>query len=306
MARREYKGGAPQIILSGNIAASGVTTINTTGTVTAWPTGATGKFLIVIDKGLASEEKIFCNGRTGNALALVGDADRGADGTSATTHSSGATINHCAGAIDVDEPNAHINVTANDDHTQYLNTTRHAAVSHTTAMIADANITTVKILDANVTTAKIANANVTLAKLASEAATAWTPTFTNFTIGNGTIVARYLKFGRQVFFRVEVTLGSTSTMSNNPRFDLPVACSTTYAVGVNTLGMGLIYDASSGALYQAAVVNNYAPDINQAVIMIFNSGSTYTSFDSITSAKPMASWAVSDVFSAWGVYEAAS
>ncbi len=123
MARREYKGGAPQLILSGNIAASGVTTINTTGTVTNWPTGATGKFLIVIDKGLASEEKLYCSARSGNALT-TSDPDRGADGTSATSHSSGGTVNHVGGAIDLDEPNQHIFDTAQDQHTQYLNSAR--------------------------------------------------------------------------------------------------------------------------------------------------------------------------------------
>lgn len=127
MARRDFKGGAPQLALNGNIAASGVTTINTTGTVTAWPSAANGKFLIVIDKGLASEEKIFCSGRTVNALSVASDADRGADGTSATSHTSGATINHVGGAIDLDESNAHINDTTLDAHTQYMKTdgTRH-------------------------------------------------------------------------------------------------------------------------------------------------------------------------------------
>lgn len=133
MARREFKGGAAQLTLSSGIAASGVTTINTTGTVTNWPAGP-NKFLIVIDKGLATEEKVFCNGRTGNALSVASDADRGADGTAAASHVSGATINHVAGAIDVDEPNDHINTTALDHHTQYMMTdgTRHdLAARHT-------------------------------------------------------------------------------------------------------------------------------------------------------------------------------
>lgn len=120
MTRREFKGGAAPLTLSGNIAASGVTTINTTGSVAAWPTGAIGKFLIVIDRGLAGEEKLYCLTRSGNNLTVANDGDRGADGTTASSHVSGAAIAHCGGAIDLDEPNQHINSTTEDDHTQYL------------------------------------------------------------------------------------------------------------------------------------------------------------------------------------------
>jgi|ERR1044071_557330 microcystin-dependent protein len=154
MARREYKGGAAQLILSSGIASSGVTSISTTGTATGWPTG-TGKFLVVIDKGTASEEKLYCVSRTGNTLTVASDADRGADGTAAVSHSSGATVNHVGGAIDLDEANQHIFDTAQDQHTQYLNTTRHAAVAHTGAMIQDLAVGTADLADNAVTYAKM-------------------------------------------------------------------------------------------------------------------------------------------------------
>lgn len=136
MTQRSYAGGAATLTLNGSIAASGVTTVNTTGTATGWPVGATGKFLGVIDKGLASEEKILFTSRTGNTLAIASDADRGADGTSAQTHANGALIQHVIGAIDVAEPNTHINVTTGDDHTQYLKTDGTRAPTGVTAIAA--------------------------------------------------------------------------------------------------------------------------------------------------------------------------
>jgi hypothetical protein len=134
MARREFKGGAAQLVLSSGIAGSGVTSISTTGTATGWPTGATGKFLVVIDKGTASEEKLYCTSRTGNTLAVASDADRGADGTVGVSHSSGATVNHVGGAVDLDEANKHVADTTQDDHTQYLKVDGTRATTGVTAI----------------------------------------------------------------------------------------------------------------------------------------------------------------------------
>ena len=50
----------------------------------------------------------------------------------------------------------------------------------------------------------------------------WTPTLTNFTQGNGTITARYMRVGRMIRYKFLFTLGSTSTVSTNPTFSLPV------------------------------------------------------------------------------------
>ncbi len=58
MTRREYAGGAAPLVLSGSIGTSD-TSISTTGTATGWPTGGVGKFLVVIDRGLATEEKLL-------------------------------------------------------------------------------------------------------------------------------------------------------------------------------------------------------------------------------------------------------
>lgn len=51
----------------------------------------------------------------------------------------------------------------------------------------------------------------------------WVPTLTNITQGDGTILAKANKVGRNVDFRWVFTLGSTSAVGTQPRFTLPYA-----------------------------------------------------------------------------------
>ena len=123
-ARREYVGGAPATTLAGTIID---TTLSIVGTdFTGYPTGSVGKFYIVIDEGLSNEEKILCNSRTGNTITVASTGERGEDGTTASGHTAGATINHCFVALDADEANEHYSNAALDHHTNYHTTVRHA------------------------------------------------------------------------------------------------------------------------------------------------------------------------------------
>lgn len=95
---------------------------------TGYPTGGTGPFFLVLSPGLSTEEKVKCTARSG---ASVTGVTRGADGTSAVAHSeANPAVKHVFTKTDADEANAHYADTALDHHTQYHNTTRHAAVSH--------------------------------------------------------------------------------------------------------------------------------------------------------------------------------
>lgn len=110
MSRRQYAGGAAQTTLTGSVASSGAVTI-TISASTGWPDGSVGPFAVVVDPGTASEEKILVTSRSGTNLT-VGSPGRGYDGTSATAHSSGAVIYPTVTAVDLDEANAHVNLTA--------------------------------------------------------------------------------------------------------------------------------------------------------------------------------------------------
>lgn len=106
MARREYQAGKPTTLSADfNIGASSFS-------ITAydnWPDGAEGyNFWVTIDAGTAQEERVLCSSRT-NGVVTVATSGRGADGTTESNHTSGATVWPSWSATDADEANAHIN-----------------------------------------------------------------------------------------------------------------------------------------------------------------------------------------------------
>lgn len=119
--RRTFTGGAVATTITGAINASdtGIDLTDATG----WPTGSAGDFAVVINRGEADEEKVLIDSRSSLTLT-VATSGRGVDGSSAQSHSAGATIEVTLLARDLDEPNAHIADTGLDHHTQYHNNTR--------------------------------------------------------------------------------------------------------------------------------------------------------------------------------------
>ena len=53
---------------------------------------------------------------------------------------------------------------------------------------------------------------------------AWTPTWTNVTVGNGTVTAQYAEVGSLVFGYIKLEWGSTTSQSGDAIFSLPVNC----------------------------------------------------------------------------------
>jgi hypothetical protein len=114
------------------------------------------------------------------------------------------------------------------------------------------------ILNSNnsVVTANITDAAVTPAKLIAGTGSgwtwqSWTPTWANFTPGNATTDYKYIQVGKTVFFRVQVTLGSSSTMGSNPTFTLPIT-SISYATTQFQIAVGT-YATNVGAARPALV-----------------------------------------------------
>jgi hypothetical protein len=96
--RRQYSGAAAATTIS-----AGINTSDTTCSLTAttgWPSAGGVPFYVVIDPGTSAEEK--CSATiSGSTLTLT----RGQDDTSASSHSSGATIYPVFTANDADEAN---------------------------------------------------------------------------------------------------------------------------------------------------------------------------------------------------------
>lgn len=126
--------------------------------------------------------------------------------------------------------------------------------------------------------------------------TSYTPTWTgtsNPAIGNGTIAGKYMAAGKLIHYRIQVTMGSTTTYgTGNWNLTLPVAPAglSTFA----TLGGASGYDSSASSAFM--------------LMPIFNGGSTFILINPSsagTSATSPFTWASGDILSISGTYEAA-
>lgn len=122
--------------------------------------------------------------------------------------------------------------------------------------------------------------------------TAYTPAFTNFALGNGTLSAYYTVVGKTVTVRVSITLGSTTSVISNVYIGLPVTPGAGYPTWSLIGSVGLI-DISGGAFRVAGG---------------FTSGSTarITCADGtqLGTTSPW-TWTTGDIISALFVYESA-
>jgi len=117
--QKHWSGNAVATTLASPMNPSGDPTFSTLAS-DGWPT--TGPFVVVVDRGTPSEEKILVASRSSNVYAIQA---RGHDGTSGLAHGAGATVEHGLDAETVAEANAHVNDSGRDDHTQYLTNERH-------------------------------------------------------------------------------------------------------------------------------------------------------------------------------------
>ena len=126
---------------------------------------------------------------------------------------------------------------------------------------------------------------------------AYTPTYTNFTLGNGTVIARYAESGKLVYFQVQVTFGSTTSVSGLIKISLPVTAKNNgNAVTIPALftDAGLNEYIGFGAINQTDnVVSLFAEDAS----------ATYLKYALTSSTVPF-TWATADVINVSGSYEA--
>ena len=126
--------------------------------------------------------------------------------------------------------------------------------------------------------------------------TTWSPTYSNLTIGNGTVVARYAYSGGLVILQWQLAWGSTSSFTGNPSIgNLPY----------NAKNRG----AAIGHL-QAANVNrpwfvSWPANSNTIYLYVFSTDSTYAGQQAPSSTIP-GSWtsAQEDYLGIYAVYEA--
>lgn len=121
----------------------------------------------------------------------------------------------------------------------------------------------------------------------------YTPTFSNFTLGNGTVTGKYFRIGRLVHFIVQVTLGSTSSVSASGgiQASLPVAYAST-ARFHGTARMAV------GSTFMGTLIGSGG----NAVLYANNVSGTYETVTLTTSSIP-GSWTTGHTFLMQGTYE---
>lgn len=168
---------------------AGITSSTTTIPLNSVPSGSEG--FLVIDPDNVSKEIIFYNAKSSSDVTVPTTGDRGRGGTSAVSHSSGATVK----------------MMVNSDYVKEMQN-GHA--------MGDAFLTPNHLVASTGT---------------SWAWQSWTPSYTNITVGNGTVVAKYVQIGKSVLARYSLTLGTTSSVGTDPTVSLPVTANSGYVAG---------------------------------------------------------------------------
>ncbi len=125
--------------------------------------------------------------------------------------------------------------------------------------------------------------------------TTYTPTLTNITLGNGTVVARYAQLGKVIHMHFRITLGTTSAVSGTPIISLPVA---TTSARLHT-GVG---NATNGTTNFLVETRYGSTTTTQAYV--FNAANTFLERTNINGVSPF-TWASTHILDFNLTYEAA-
>lgn len=134
----------------------------------------------------------------------------------------------------------------------------------------------------------------------------WTPVLAagagSFTLGNGTLSARYRYTGGQIAFIFRMLFGSSSSIGTNPSFTLPANIEGTYSayavVGRGTLGV------TNGSAVADGVCYRTATSVNQVTIGTWNVSSTFPAITGATISTPFG-WGANCYIELAGTYNPA-
>jgi hypothetical protein len=127
--------------------------------------------------------------------------------------------------------------------------------------------------------------------------TAFTVTFGNFTLGNGTATGKYMQIGKTVFAEWKITLGSTSSMGTEPYFFLPAGGAAT----TRLLSANVLFTDSGTAEVFGAGINGFGDALR---LVCLNTAGTYATYAAVTATVPF-TWATNDIITIQATFEAA-
>lgn len=76
----------------------------------------------------------------------------------------------------------------------------------------------------------------------------WTPTYVNITVGNGTVVNKYIQIGKIVHAYWKLTCGGTTTIANANTVTIPVTASSNMSINI-PVGTAFVFDDSVSQRY---------------------------------------------------------
>lgn len=100
MLRREFSGAVVDTTLSANISNASSSFSVVDGST--FPSGTSYPFVIVMDRGTNTEEKMLISSRSTNTFTIQ---TRGYDGTTAVAHTAGAIVDHILDATTIQDMN---------------------------------------------------------------------------------------------------------------------------------------------------------------------------------------------------------
>jgi hypothetical protein len=125
--------------------------------------------------------------------------------------------------------------------------------------------------------------------------TAYTPTFTNLTVGNGTRDFKYTQINKFVHVNGKFTFGSTSSVSGGVLMSLPANIS---MADNQWLGTARLDDSGVGTLW-GMVIGSGA---TQVAIQAVNTSGTYMNNTSFTATVPF-TWSTNDSITVSFIYQ---
>jgi hypothetical protein len=128
----------------------------------------------------------------------------------------------------------------------------------------------------------------------------WSPTWTNVTIGNATVVAKYMMDKTVIRWRMEVILGNTSSIAGSVQFSVPFA--TSFTTSTPVAGSGYLLDSGTASYSSIPIfvsttairptINSYDPTLGALA---------YAKQAYATNTVPF-TWTTSDAFQMFGSY----
>jgi hypothetical protein len=131
--------------------------------------------------------------------------------------------------------------------------------------------------------------------------TSFTPTWTNLTVGNASVEAKYLKIGGLLHFKIKLGWGSTTSISGRVYVAWPVAPISTNAA--QTANATVQYEDSGVGPTIGFILNGLSTTSTFAIFSMTSSGSFVNAAD-LSSTSPF-TWATGDQITIAGFYEVA-